>query len=531
MHNLYAILKISPSASQSEVKAAYKRQALEAHPDKGGSSLAFQQVVAAFEQLADPLLRRAYDQRCAEAVRTKVVKVTKVARQSQSNEVTGEQTKGAAMKQPAKTAKGDGGRSFRASKMSKNRVTWKQRLLANVVKLLKALPAPDRRNIFTSRLLEAQRLELEAFMRASKPMETEPSQEVKSGKTHANSPAEPFALCDQGQEDDCHSGGETGPTGPKQKMKKVQVVGVNSFERFNQKFYRCASRAEWMILKVCYLKTLEEAIDQHIMLASICERIRAADCPSMKERMLRAVNSVLLEHSFAQTDFKLVVDISVPAKHWIGRDLYMSGFKLKNIDALASMWHRVRDARGPVSRGSYFNFAPTDATWLRLREIYLDFTSMRGKDCVDARRKIDRLFEQRSPVRERIWSRLNLYMMRRAEREQRESQRQSLSYKQRRQERLERRRMRLEDRLSRRVGKAQLELARKRQQLDALLTTWGRVNEANVKRAERRRRDKRTATQCSGAKRAASDDQRPENRARVVKLSCCFIDAISNACN
>lgn len=117
-----------------------------------------------------------------------------------------------------------------------------------------------------------------------------------------------------------------------------------------------------MILKVCYLKTLEEAIDQHIILTSIvsiCQRIRGADCPSMKERVLRAVNSVLLEHGFAQTELKLVVDISVPAKHWIGRDLYMSGFKLKKFDALmalASMWHRVRDARGPVSRGSYFSF-------------------------------------------------------------------------------------------------------------------------------------------------------------------------------
>eukprot|EP00435_Cladocopium_sp_Y103_P069768 s118_g33.t3 len=477
---------------------------------EGGSSLAFQQVVAAFEQLADPLLRRAYDQRCATGSSARR-KVTKVARQTKSNAVTkAGKTKGAAMNQP------DDGRSVGASKMSKNRATWKHRLLANVVKLLKAVPAADRKNIFTSRLIEAQRLELEAFIRASKAMGTEPSQVAKSGKTAGASkaPAEPFALCDHGgQEDHCDLGGESGPSGSKRKMKKVQVVGVNSFERRNQKFYRCVSRAEWMILKICYLKTLEEAIDQHIVLTSICERIRGADCPSMKERILEAVNSALLEHGFAQTDFKLVVDIYVPAKHWIGRDLYMSGFRLKNIDALASMWHRVRDARGPVSRGSYFNFAPTDATWLRLREIYLDFTSMRGKDREDAGRKIDRLFEQRSPVRERIWSRWNLYMMRRAEREQRESQRDSSTYKQRRQERSERRRMRLEDRLSRRVGKAHLDIARKRQQLDALLTTWGRVNEADVKRAERRRRDKRTATRAFGAKRAASDDQRSKNRA------------------
>ena len=162
MPNLYAIRKIPPSASQSEVKAAYKRQALASHPDKGGSSLAFQQVVAAFEQLADPLLRRAYDQRCASRSvrpRVKVTKDTK-AKQSKSNEVTKGQTRGA-MKQPGKAAaakaaqaaKCDGDRSFGAAR-SKNRVTWKHRLLANVVKLLKALPA-DRRTIFASRLLHS----------------------------------------------------------------------------------------------------------------------------------------------------------------------------------------------------------------------------------------------------------------------------------------------------------------------------------------------------------------------------------------
>ena len=113
MPNLYAILKISPSASQSEVKAAYKRQALASHPDKGGSSLAFQQVVAAFEQLADPLLRRAYDQRCATGSLRPRVKVTK--------DTKARQTRGA-MKQPAKAsaqaaaaAKGDGGPSFGAA--------------------------------------------------------------------------------------------------------------------------------------------------------------------------------------------------------------------------------------------------------------------------------------------------------------------------------------------------------------------------------------------------------------------------------
>lgn len=38
MPNFYEILGVSPSAGAEEVRAAFKRQALVVHPDKGGSS-------------------------------------------------------------------------------------------------------------------------------------------------------------------------------------------------------------------------------------------------------------------------------------------------------------------------------------------------------------------------------------------------------------------------------------------------------------------------------------------------------------
>eukprot|EP00438_Fugacium_kawagutii_P022108 Skav219852 [mRNA] locus=scaffold859:584495:585804:- [translate_table: standard] len=70
------ILGVELDATPAEIRAAYKRRALEVHPDKGGTAAAFQQVIlgpntgglqwiAAFEQLADPSLRVAYDARRA----------------------------------------------------------------------------------------------------------------------------------------------------------------------------------------------------------------------------------------------------------------------------------------------------------------------------------------------------------------------------------------------------------------------------------------------------------------------------------
>mmetsp|Transcript_62217 Transcript_62217/g.110629 ORF Transcript_62217/g.110629 Transcript_62217/m.110629 type:complete len:459 (-) Transcript_62217:168-1544(-) len=61
LKNLYAELHLQPTASTSEIRTAYRRAALLAHPDKGGSSAAFHSVVFAFEVLSCPASRAIYD--------------------------------------------------------------------------------------------------------------------------------------------------------------------------------------------------------------------------------------------------------------------------------------------------------------------------------------------------------------------------------------------------------------------------------------------------------------------------------------
>ncbi|CAE8596119.1 unnamed protein product [Polarella glacialis] len=67
--SLYQVLGCEPGALFAELRAGFKRRALSVHPDKGGSKEAFQQVLAAFETLADPAARATYDRRHAAAVR------------------------------------------------------------------------------------------------------------------------------------------------------------------------------------------------------------------------------------------------------------------------------------------------------------------------------------------------------------------------------------------------------------------------------------------------------------------------------
>ncbi|MGI0491091.1 J domain-containing protein [Alkalinema pantanalense CENA528] len=61
----YDTLELPPTATQEDIKQAYRRLAKKFHPDRNSSAACqetFKRVSAAYEVLADPLSRRSYDQ-------------------------------------------------------------------------------------------------------------------------------------------------------------------------------------------------------------------------------------------------------------------------------------------------------------------------------------------------------------------------------------------------------------------------------------------------------------------------------------
>ncbi|KAL4419854.1 hypothetical protein ABPG75_006952 [Micractinium tetrahymenae] len=59
----YALLGIERSASAADIRRAYRRELVTAHPDKGGPRERFEQLQAAFAVLSDPTERLIYDER------------------------------------------------------------------------------------------------------------------------------------------------------------------------------------------------------------------------------------------------------------------------------------------------------------------------------------------------------------------------------------------------------------------------------------------------------------------------------------
>src|SRR6266536_4341725 len=60
--NYYEILGVEKSASADEIKRAYRKLAMEHHPDKhGGDDAKFKEIGEAYEILKDPQKKAAYD--------------------------------------------------------------------------------------------------------------------------------------------------------------------------------------------------------------------------------------------------------------------------------------------------------------------------------------------------------------------------------------------------------------------------------------------------------------------------------------
>ena len=176
--SLYDVLLVDQNATLDEIKLAFKRRALQVHPDKGGSKEEFHLVYQALETLGDPAARQKYDHSLATASKkTEAAPHPKSRKRKRENKhaqpaasckaetKTKPQT-------PGKTSTTFAGKAPSSSKPPRAAATAmpaepqskQTKLLMKIRDLLKRLPREVRNDVITNQFSQKQRVLLEKFM-------------------------------------------------------------------------------------------------------------------------------------------------------------------------------------------------------------------------------------------------------------------------------------------------------------------------------------------------------------------------------
>ena len=175
--SLYDVLLVGQNATCEEIKLAFKRRALQVHPDKGGSKEEFHLVYQALETLGDPAARQKYDRSLAttktgpaphaphpkSSKRREHKPAANPATSCKAETETKPQTPGKksttfAGKAPSKPPRA-AATAAPAEPQSKQ-----TKLLMKIRDLLKRLPREVRNDVITNQFSQKQRVLLEKFM-------------------------------------------------------------------------------------------------------------------------------------------------------------------------------------------------------------------------------------------------------------------------------------------------------------------------------------------------------------------------------
>ena len=171
--SFYDVLLVDQDATFDEIKLAFKRRALQVHPDKGGSKEEFHLVYQALETLADPTARKKYDHGLA--TKTGISTGPKRNQRKRADQDTHPATSSKAETKTKSQMSGKRPTTFAGKAPSKPpRATAtatpaepqsrQTKLLMKIRDLLKQLPRDARNDVITNEFSQKQRLLLERFM-------------------------------------------------------------------------------------------------------------------------------------------------------------------------------------------------------------------------------------------------------------------------------------------------------------------------------------------------------------------------------
>lgn len=355
----YDILGLEQAATSSDIKAAYKRQALRSHPDKGGSSEQFRLVVKAFEVLFNASARQSYDRQ----------------RRIQRHECPAPHPAPASAQQhkPSRSAASSGatqeptsvGRQHGTTQLRRSKPEILARYLSRLRRCLAECPRRIRQDVISkmSLLLRQKLLEqMEAAVGtcgACLPQGDPPSacSEVspvsRDDETPKNSaPALSIENQVQGgplQEEvecrvDFQGPASSAGAGLKRHGRKL-YRGVNTLKSRGFMYYEARLSVRNLTLASRATRTLEEAVHNHTLLATF-RQIFSEKEAGVKDSTAKLTAQNLqkaLEETEGLSDVGLSLQVVMDARPWVGK--MVTSPRTQEISKAISMWMQAEVAR------------------------------------------------------------------------------------------------------------------------------------------------------------------------------------------
>ena len=408
----HSILGVAFDAGYSDIRAAFKRRVLEAHPDKGGSAHEFQEIMFAFERATCAVpTDRSVARKSASTTRSSQAKVpgasccfvgprfSKVSRSSCSMRQSWN------AKQNTKSTK-------EASKSSGPRFggPWsKQRILRQLHACLQRLPRADRQVALKKHLKQRHRLELETWI-TSHPLRDSvcrtPAERMSGAAVFGRDVAELGAVgaADNGemllaiadvsehfdiQEVDADVVSDTG-----QRLRKG-IIRRNIKRQKNDPLYVVLVVINNLELFSAGTNDLAKAVDLHIALTSLKRRITKN--PALMARFGAEVVHALQEQDISTSQARLSLRIHFPVHHWTGRHLRSPTYPWAEVQTTLAVWKTMQRARleysglGAKKGGVFFLHTPAsvESAWRTISRIYVDTWVAAGWDDQDLQTQLD----------------------------------------------------------------------------------------------------------------------------------------------
>ena len=458
MVSFYDVLLVDQNATLDEIKSAFKRRALQVHPDKGGSKEEFHLVYEALETLGDPVARKKYDHALSQPGIARNIQAKQkkragkpghsgnshpssseppLSRSSKAHRPTGP-------RQDSTASTGEASSGPRHAEAEEPQ-SKKTKLVIKIHDLLKQLPREKRNDVILNQFSQKQRVLLEKWMvenaeprtpgnhgKALPNQQEPPTMENGSPGKVSNSQnlRYPNYPDKEMQQMNVRSGAcyalavPTSKFHPKLKMDKGRAKGPNTkaakvqgpkkrlrsssgcLVRAN-KHYCARICFDSLVMRTAYHSDLKIALEDLVVLTSAKQKlINQEPTPSshFPARLQMALESAATENGRKMLDLKVSLAVFQSGGCFTGCSLWSPS--VRNLEVFGKMRSILEPFRqyaiknlGQASMYWWYSPAHLEDAWERFQRAVAETWEIAGVNSKEILQKIRSIYEDKAPFR------------------------------------------------------------------------------------------------------------------------------------